>query len=265
MREEVFHLRLSIYKLLSLIKCSTISTFSSIFQALLLNLDTRTTDTEYLYKSLHSLIINNMEQSQDYLAQMLEEERFNIQEPNWKNPEHIGKMILMTTLFFKSAELKTDYPNYFERHVEFLKDIYPEYFLARSSVNQAIVEKKTFLSQKKDQNRESFHLESIVGQEILNCINKKNDPAISLELLKKLSKNILKLKTSEDFNTIKNLIQVATFYFEVISDIKNSHGSSISTGSDEELYDIFTKLNKIDVPYPVKQVFFSQQIRKQNL
>ena len=89
-------------------------------------------------------------------------------------------MIIMATLFFKMPEISKIFPYYFEKHLAFLKDTYPNYFIAPESDKTNAEEDHVFFRKIKSANL--TEMESIIMQEIISALNKKNEPILSLNV-----------------------------------------------------------------------------------
>jgi hypothetical protein len=50
-----------------------------------------------------------------------------VQEPDWKNPSHIARMIIVSNALKFEKQIISELPFYFNKHNDYLSDLYPEY------------------------------------------------------------------------------------------------------------------------------------------
>mmetsp|Transcript_5549 Transcript_5549/g.4701 ORF Transcript_5549/g.4701 Transcript_5549/m.4701 type:complete len:216 (-) Transcript_5549:971-1618(-) len=136
LKEDVFFLRVSIYKLFSIVKLTDKKTLELIIKALMENIEVYPIDKSFIFKSLSAMIINNKELSKSYVQTFLQtEEKYLVQEPDWKWPTHIAKIVILATVEEFDDKIIRTYPFYYKKHLAYLKDAHPDYFTSQRQTN----------------------------------------------------------------------------------------------------------------------------------
>lgn len=136
------------------------------------------------------------------------DERFLIQEPDWKNPHHLGKMIIICNTIETDENLKKNLPFYFQKHSNYLQDTFPEYLTKKKENGKEIENEKmdntdlqkfyeVILFHSIDEpGNQTFELVRNILENGLNSENKKNTKVMNHRILECF------LKLMEPLNTI---------------------------------------------------------------
>lgn len=173
------------------------------------------------------------------------DERFLIQEPDWKNPQHLGKMIIICNIIEADKNLKKNLPFYFQKHSSYLQDTFPEY-LTKEKENGIENEKmdnnidlqkfyELIISQsleRDDSNfSETFEFAKNIAEKGLNSEDKKNRKVMMfsifefflklIEPLNKIIKNFQNEYLYKDNVDVRLLIRIIMKINQFQSKIKN--------------------------------------------
>jgi hypothetical protein len=126
MKENVYQLRIAIYKLISNISPKRASQIVKILQKLTENIKLYREDAPWIYKTIKKIFEKNKKYQLEVLTELLFSDNANlIQEKDFKDPESVVRIILMSNALKYRAELLEKYPHYFRKQVILIKENYP--------------------------------------------------------------------------------------------------------------------------------------------
>lgn len=125
-KENLYELRIAIYKLLSNFTPKKALQEVRILQRLSENIRLYREDAPWIYKTIKKIFEKNRKFHQEVLNEML----FNdspslIQEKDIKDPDNIIRIILLSSGLKFTPSLGERYPHYFRKHVILMKELYP--------------------------------------------------------------------------------------------------------------------------------------------
>lgn len=126
LKENLYELRIAIYKLLGNFTPKKSSQVVKIIQKLLDNIKLYREDAPWIYKTIKKIFDKNKKYHLEVLKDILFIDSANlIQEKDFKDPESIVRVILLSNALKQNPALIDRYPHYFKKHVILLKEIYP--------------------------------------------------------------------------------------------------------------------------------------------
>lgn len=163
MKENVYQLRIAIYKLISNISPKRASQIVKVLQKLTDNIKQYREDAPWIYKTIKKIFEKNKKYQSEVLSDLLFSDNANlIQEKDFKDPESIVRIILMSNALKYRAELLDKYPHYFRKQVILIKESYPSliYDIDNEDSNDVLLIKNSVLG---DETLRSF----------LRCLNEQ--------------------------------------------------------------------------------------------
>lgn len=179
LKENIYELRIAIYKLLCNFNPKKSIQMIKIIQRLTENIKLYREDAPWIYKTIKKIFEKNKKFQLDVLNELLFSDSANlIQEKDFKDPESIVRVILLSNALKFNQGLIERYPHYFKKHVILLKESYPSLiFDMENDDNNAVLSMKN----------------SIVGEEtiksFLKCLNEQVRGKENYRLTKTLKYN----------------------------------------------------------------------------
>lgn len=89
-------------------------------------------------------MLQNVKHDSVLIRSLLSRDNIMTREPDWEQPEHVGRMALLFTCAKKDPRILKGCPFYYSKHLEYLRDAFPQIF----KDNQiSIVKKDVVLSE----------------------------------------------------------------------------------------------------------------------
>jgi len=176
LKENIYELRVAIYKLLCNFNPKKPVQIVRILQRLTENLRQYREDAPWIYKTMKKIFEKNKRFHLEVLNELIFSDSVNlIQEKDFKDPESIVRIILMSNGLRFTPTLIERYPHYFKKQVILLKETYPNliYDIDNDESNSVISMKNTIVG---DEMVKSF----------LKCLNEQVRGRENLRLTKSL-------------------------------------------------------------------------------
>ena len=163
LKENLYELRISIYKLLCNFNPKKSSQVIKILQRLTENIRLYREDAPWIYKTIKKIFEKNKKYHNEVLNELLFVDSANlIQEKDFKDSESIVRIILLSNALKFNQGLIEKYPHYFKKHVILMKESYPNLIYdMENDDNNVVISMKS----------------SIVGEEtirsFLKCLNEQ--------------------------------------------------------------------------------------------
>ena len=126
MRENIYELRLCIYKLLCNFNPKKAQQIVRIQERLVDNIKLYREDAPVIYKCIKKIFEKNKKYTMDVLNELMFNDKANlIQEKDWKDTQSVVRIILLSNALKFNSQLIDRYPHYYKKHVILLKDLYP--------------------------------------------------------------------------------------------------------------------------------------------
>lgn len=126
LKENLYELRIAIYKMLANFSPKKSSQIIKILHRLLDNIKLYREDAPWIYKTIKKIFEKNKRFHLEVLNELLFVDSANlIQEKDFKDPESVVRIILLSNALRHNSSLIDRYPHYFKKHVILLKELYP--------------------------------------------------------------------------------------------------------------------------------------------
>lgn len=207
LKENLYELRIAIYKLLGNFLPKKSSQVIKILNRLSENIKLYREDAPWIYKTIKKIFDKNKKYHTEILNEMMFTEGANlIQEKDFKDPESIIRIILLSNALKSNTSLVERYPHYFKKHVILLKELYPAliYDVDNDDSNAIMTMKNSILG---DDIIRSF----------LKCLNEQVRGRENLKLMKTL-KHTFGTNATSGLNS--RLIEMFGFCDKLIRSIK---------------------------------------------
>lgn len=206
LKENIYELRVSIYKLLFNLAPKSAKQVSTMLVRLIENLKLYREDALWIYKAIKKIFEKNKRFQVDVLNQLLFDEQAHlIQEMDTRDPEAVVRIILLSNALKSNFPLLERYPHYYKKHVILMKEVYPDliYDLDNDDVNH--------LSHLKN---------SILGQELIEKLLKSLNDQLKGKKNKFIERSLNRYEGAESSNPQSRMLKMFKFTDRLINIVK---------------------------------------------
>ena len=209
LKENLYELRVSIYKLLCSFMPSKARQVTTMLKRLVNNLKLYREDAPWIYITIKRIFEKNKRYQIEVLSELLFKDQADIvQEKDTRNPETVVRIILLSNALKYNQGLLDRYPHYFKKQVILLKETHPKLIYDMDNDdNNAVISMKN----------------SIIGDDLMRSFVKSlNEQVRGREnfRLKKLLKNLDDLKSSSAHSRSLQMVKFCDKLIRVIKEFK---------------------------------------------